>query len=302
MFTLSTSSLFYHARTIYLFTCDDLVAILLTNTASGSVLAMTDSALSQPMAAHDVFWRLPQMCLWIWVNLLFFNLSNQSQPGAMLEDGQNKPWRPLPSKRITFKASRNWGLVVSLVAITGSTVLGGTVWSIALQILTFFYNDLNGGEHWLSRNPLNASGYLCFALGAMDVAARSLSHQYSNQALKWLGSTWIIIASTIHIQDLYDQAGDRMKNRKTLPLVWGDATARGTAALFVFAWSTVMPATFQSRCGSIPALLLGATVALRLMMNGVKDVRHDKRTFIYWNLWIISIHMLPFWAQFERAG
>jgi hypothetical protein len=41
--------------------------------------------------------------------------------------------------------------------------------------------------------------------------------------------------STLHMQDMYDQAGDSLRDRRTLPLVVGDSSAR---------WMTIVPMLF----------------------------------------------------------
>lgn len=55
-----------------------------------------------PNATTTVFLtRLPLMLTYTWFNLLAFTIDNQCHPGAVSEDALNKPWRPIPAKRIT---------------------------------------------------------------------------------------------------------------------------------------------------------------------------------------------------------
>lgn len=292
----------YMLVTLYLFTHDDLVPILLTNTFCGSTLALTNAFLEQPRMLHDVVSRVPIVSSWIWINLLVFNLSNQSQPGAIREDSSNKPWRPLPAGRISLRQMRNLRIKVSLVAIVFSCAFGGIYQTFCLHLLTVGYNDLAGGEHWISRNLLNAAGYLSFMIGAMEVAVGVQGLQYTATGWRWLCWTMAIIASTMHIQDLYDQEGDKARGRKTIPLVFGDLIARCTVALFVVFWSLVAPTLWWSDIWAIvTSMTLGIVVALRLLRNFHGDVAHDKVTFVCWNMWIISIHMLPLWNHFPRA-
>ena len=132
----------------------------------------------------------------------------------------------------------------------------------------------------------------------MQVARGSQHFDLSNAGLKWLGWTSAIITCTIHIQDLYDQEGDKLRNRKTIPLVFGHAFARYSIAIPVAVWSFVTPAFWRlSIFGFLPPVTLGIIIPVRLLRNEKGNVAYDKVTFVYWNAWLISIHMLPVWAQ-----
>ena len=119
------------------------------------------------------------MFFWVWINLLLFNVSNQSQPGAVLEDTENKPWRPIPAGRLSAKHARKYIGILHVVTIGISLMLGGVHPCLALHLLTFWYNDLGSGETWALRNFINAGGYLCFITGAMQVAIGSQYLEYS---------------------------------------------------------------------------------------------------------------------------
>lgn len=289
--------------TLYLFTCDDLITIVLTNTICGTALPLASGLLQQPASIGDLVIRVPLVSCWVWINLLLFNISNQSQPGAILEDSTNKPWRPLPAGCLNSGDVGSYKNAVCLSAFLISFAFGGTYPSFCLQILTFWYNDLSGGEHWSLRNLINAGGYLCFIVGAMQVAVGVQVLHYSNIGWEWLCCTSVIVASTMHIQDIYDQEGDKLRGRKTVPLVFGDATARYAVIFPVLVFSFLAPAFWMSTFFSfLPSAILGITIAIRLIKNVRGVLAHDKRTFIYWSCWVISIHMLPLWAQLSAFG
>lgn len=298
MYRVCAHKILYSLKTLYIFTADDFISIVLPNTTCGIALPLAGGILQQPSLVCDIIPRIPLVLSWVWANLLFFNMSNQSQPGAVLEDATNKPWRPIASGRISAQHVQYYISATRLVLFGMSLALGGTYPSLLLQFLTFWYNDLNGGEEWIFRNFLNAGGYLCFTIGAMQVAIGTQNFQFSNRGLKWLCWTSAIISCTMHIQDLYDQEGDKLRNRRTIPLVFGDSIARYSIALPVVLWSLVAPAFWTSSLfGFLPSVTLGATVSMRLLRKAKPDVAHDKVTFVYWSAWIISIHMLPVWAQ-----
>ena len=284
------------SRALYLFTVDDLVSIVIPNTVCGSLLPLAGKLVREPVVTRDIIARVPLVLSWVWCNLLFFNISNQSQPGAILEDNLNKPWRPIASGLVRLQSVKYYIHAVRLALFFLSLALRTTLPTVCIQLLTLWYNEFQGGEGWISRNMLNAGGYLCFMVGSMQIAMGS-EVGFSNVGLRWLGWTWIVISSTMHIQDLYDQAGDRARDRRTIPLVFGDMNARYSLALFVILWSFVAPTLWGvSIAGGLPSAVMGLIISIRLLTKGNRNVSYDKRTFVYWIAWLISINVLPLWA------
>ena len=79
-------------------------------------------------------------------------------------------------------------------------------------------------DHYLVRNLINATGFMCYHSGSARVAA----HPYSlntTMRYQWSFIVGAIIFSTLQMQDMSDQAGDAHRNRGTLPLLWSDAVA-----------------------------------------------------------------------------
>lgn len=288
----------FHLHTLYLFTIDDFISIVIPNATCGITLPLASGLLQRPASVRDIIPEVPLVVFWVWTNLLLFNMCNQTRPGAILEDSVNKPWRPMVSGRISAQ-SVQYHIVVTRLGLIGiSLALGGIVPCVVLQLLTFWYNDLDGGETWFLRNCINAGGYLCFIIGGMQVAMRSQILNLSDGGVTWFIWTSAIIALTMHTQDLYDQEGDKLRNRKTIPLVFGDYFARCSIALPTVVWSLIAPTFWTSSLvGFLPSVALGTIVTMRLFKKGEPDIQYDRRTFICWNAWIISIHMLPVWTQ-----
>ena len=104
---------------------------------------------------------------WVWLNLLSFDVSNQgAQPD---EDRINKPWRPIPSGRISQEDARILRGVLLVACLVLSSKLGVFPAGLVLSIATFCHNELRFDNHWLTRALCNAIGYTCFNAGASGV-------------------------------------------------------------------------------------------------------------------------------------
>ena len=282
-------------KILYLFTASDLISTMLPNIVYGITLPLSSHLLRIPATPLIALRRLPLTILWVWCNLLLFDMSNQSQPESVREDQTNKPWRPIPSDLLSIRDTRKYARLVKLGVLGLSLSFNGGFYpTVVLLVLTYLYNDLKGSEHWLPRNMLNAGGYLSFAIGAMEVAVGFEHLEFTNKGWRWMIWTSVIISCTVHIQDIYDQRGDNLRRRRTIPLVFGDAIARYSIVFFVTLWST-FSATYwpYSRFGFILTVYLGGVVIARLMRNVNKNLSYDKKTFVYWTVWLISIQLLP---------
>ncbi|KAL8696832.1 MAG: hypothetical protein Q9224_002596 [Gallowayella concinna] len=246
--------------------------------------------------------RSPLVGLWVWVNLLLFNVSNQRRLEAIQEDSKNKPWRPLPAGRLKSNEARTLVIFLHPVVALLSYQLGSIQPCLMLQFLTFLYNDLGAGDTWILRNVVNAGGFLSFIAGAVQVAVGPGHHEYCQKTVPWMLMLGAIIASTMHIQDLYDQEGDQLRCRKTIPLVFGDTSARYSVVFPVIFWSLYAPRFWKvDTVGYLPSTALGLLTIRRLLDKRTRNVASDKSTFKIWNLWIITLYLLPvFSAMFQN--
>lgn len=283
---------FNHFYTLHLFTASDLKTILLPETAFAIF-----SSLSGPFLLTDNFSqappllpRIPLIILWIWVNLLPFNISNQRRQSAVLEDKANKPWRPIPSGRISSSHAKWLMLVCYCVALIVSISLDCAVPCLTLMALGWIYNDLGGADYsCLARNLINAAGFTCFASGATIVASGRLV--LNSAAYKWFAMIAAIIISSVQMQDIPDQEGDSIRGRNTVPLVIGDRKSRWTVAAPVAFWSISAPAFWEvSFMGFGMPLMLGAIIIKRIMVDCT--AREDELTFKIWNAWMMSLYLL----------
>lgn len=134
------------------------------------------------------------------------------------------------------------------------------------------------------RNLIPASGFVCFASGAMEVTygdrVRLSVHSVPGRWLAFIGA---VVLSSVHSQDMYDQAGDGMRGRRTMPLVIEDWPSRLLIAVKNPFWSCLGLWLWQmSVLASIPCLILGAAVSART--TRLETVPDD---------WLVSLYSLP---------
>jgi 4-hydroxybenzoate polyprenyltransferase len=300
----SSQPWYFHAYSIWLFTFSDLKTIVIPKTVFGvlnaTAISLSLSSSHELPSPIDIIIRLPLVAFWAWMNLLPFTIDNQRQPASILEDSNNKPWRTLPSKRMTPTQAKCIMLVFYPLACLASVWLGGLRQCLCLIILGFCYNDLNFADcSWVSRNLINGLGFCCFASGAYEVALRmplSLEHRW---IIEWLGIIAGIVFSTVQTQDMYDQRGDSQRGRKTMPLEIGDGPARWITAVAMGVWTTFCPVywgllDWRGLCVGA----LGLAVAFRTLL--MRDIVADKRTFRIWNLWMACLYALPLVAMSRR--
>jgi 4-hydroxybenzoate polyprenyltransferase len=239
--------------------------------------------------------RLPLMFAYTWFNLLGFTVNNQRHPGSVAEDKLNKPWRPIAAGRLTPSQAHTLGVLSIPTAMAISAFVGGgVVQSALLAIFGTIYNDFGGGDgHWLIRNLLNAAGFTSFASGTLEVA---LQTSLPRSIIHWIFLIALVVGTSVHVQDMYDQPGDAAAGRRTLPLVIGDDMARWSIAGVVTAWSILCPLYWSSNMvGYLIPLGLGIWVSWRSLTR--RTVKEDRTTFRIYNAWLVALYALPMTYQ-----
>ena len=289
----------FHGRTLWLFTFSDFKTILIPSFVFGIANALAAHAYQLPVLYHvnstDLFRKSPFVLLWIWLNLLPFNINNQRTSSAIAEDTINKPWRPIPSGRLSSDQAKYIMLSFYIFAQLFSLFIsGGLRQGICLLFLGIWYNNLGGADgHYLIRNSTNALGFLCFISGAMEVAlGTSLPLSGSSRMVNWFGVIAGIVLTTVHTQDMYDQEGDALRRRSTVPLDLGDATARWTIAVPMVAWGTLCP-MFWGANFAAHALSLAMATSVGIRSVAYRNVSSDRKTFLIWNIWLSFVYILP---------
>lgn len=113
--------------TLWLFTESDLVTFVLPNTLFGicgglSGLLTTPASIDPSIrradkTAHQILLRIPHVAAFNWLNLFIFDIANQRLPASVADDSLNKPWRPLPAKRISPAAAQKLLLLTITIVL-----------------------------------------------------------------------------------------------------------------------------------------------------------------------------------------
>ncbi|KAL8687374.1 MAG: hypothetical protein Q9218_006435 [Villophora microphyllina] len=291
----TTRGIWYHLYSLWLFTFSDLKTIVIPKTIFAVATLCSGRSLTKDArpGALGIVGAVPLALLWNWLNLLPLAMSNQCDTTSAVEDKLNKPWRPIPAGRLTVEETRVFRIVAYVVAITTSITLGGFPEAVALVVEGWMYNALNGANgSLLARNMLCAVGYMTFASGSARAACLRVGTELREDSILWFILLAGMIATSIQFQDLYDQKGDAVRRRRTVPLVAGDRIARLTIAVPTAAWSWIGPRYWKlSLPGFILPAVLGAIIILRLYWY--RRASEDKRSFIIWNAWVMSMYFLP---------
>ena len=293
-------NLLYHLNTLWLFTQSDLKSMIYPNIILSVVCGVSRADLS-PGQSTDLTYiisNIPYVFAWLWLNLLLFNLANQRLPSSIMEDSINKPWRPIPSGRIGANQARILLFIMIPLVLLVSVALGTVTQALALMALTWTYNDLAGADNsFVMRNLLNALGMSVFSAGAI-IVARGSPPGLTEATTQWVAFIGLVVATTVHVQDMKDQEGDAVRERRTLPLVMGDGFARWTIAGFVMGWSLAAPTFWSvSVLGYVLTVAIGATITFRILW--LRKVEADKDTWTCWCLWMVSLYLLPLWLNFS---
>ncbi|KAI1384891.1 UbiA prenyltransferase family-domain-containing protein [Hypoxylon trugodes] len=292
----SRCSMPMYIRTIWLFTYSDMKTIVFPQSIFGVMTAYAASVLDQPTASHGalswVLVRYPLALFWTWSNLLPFDIFNQLSEDAIEEDRINKPWRPLPSGIVDRERATTLMLRHYIFAIIVSSSIGGLHQSLFLVLLGTWYNAGGGADRsFVIRNLINAAGILSFASGAMEVALGT-PLLVTETSAQWIGILASVIFTTIQTQDLYDTEGDACRGRKTMPLVIGDSPTRWWTAVIVLMFSILCPLFWSlGQLACVLPLVFGVIIAVRTLTRRTPEA--DRRTFQFYNVWMVSIYSLP---------
>jgi 4-hydroxybenzoate polyprenyltransferase len=291
----------YHIYTLYLFTADQFIDSVTPATAFAIMAAMSGQALNLPVLdTKSILGRIPLVALWVWVAVLQFCIHNQRGQDSIEEDGINKPWRPLPSNRITSNQAANLLMATQLVACLLSYRLGVLTIYVVYCALLFVYNDFGGADHsGIARNFLCATGFTCYFTGALEIALGP-DASMSRQALTWAFMiTTGVLTTTFHAQEFRDEAGDRARGRRTLVTEIGRVPAFWTLIVIVPLWSLYLPLWFF-RTGWMAAAspVTAGTCLLACIMKAMANPSHklDRQMYKLWSVWMFSLCPLPLMA------
>lgn len=191
--------------------------------------------------------------LWVFVSLSVYILNGVMD---VEEDRINKSSRPVASGKLTVRQAAGTACALAVVGVTGSLALGGLIAASALAalVLGWLYS---GPPFYLKRWPLGWAAIAILAAlitynagymingGGRDRTPLLL---FAVMMALWMG----LVGQT---KDLSDIEGDKEAGRRSVPVVWGEDTARvvysGVAlcigggyvlSAVVFATSSLVPA------------------------------------------------------------
>lgn len=228
----------YHLHTLLLFTYDQFFDTIIPGTMFGLLTTLSGPALSLPaQPTWTVFLRVPVIFAWLWIIILQFCLQNQCSEGSWKEDAINKPWRPIPSQRITLANAKKLLTVTQLLAAAFSWYLDVSPPFLVWSALSILYNDLGGSDlNGTVRNMFCGGFFTCSFGGALLIALNG--DKMSRAAGHWTFLVcWCILMTTIQTQEFRDELGDKQRARRTLVTELGRVRALWTVYVAVTFWS-----------------------------------------------------------------
>lgn len=296
----SWACLYLNPKTLFLFTSDQVLDTVIPGTAFGTLAALSGSTLALPeQHLANILWRIPAVAFWLWLVILQFCVQNQRSSSSVAEDAINKPWRPIPSGRMTSEQANKLLFGVSIIATLVSYLLNVLPIFAVYVCLTTAYNDLGGGnKSGIVRNVFCGAGFSCYFSGALRIALGP--HRMSAAAWQWtLTTTFGVLASTIQTQEFRDEVGDKARGRRTLVTELGRERAFWTVFATVAFWSVYMPLRFFQGgwvTALLPVLLGGTLLVTAAQAYRSGDGVLDRKLYKMWCLWMFGFCPLPLLA------
>ncbi|KAI8633820.1 UbiA prenyltransferase family-domain-containing protein [Xylariaceae sp. FL1651] len=283
---------------IWEFTESNFDTFVVPNTAFGVLGAfaapiLTEGFQQQPTAL-EILWRFPLALAFNWYSVLIFDLANQRSPESIQEDLLNKPWRPIPTGKVTASQARRSMLVAIPLVLLFNYLLGVWRQGLFILVITWLYNDIRGGDE-IVRDLIISIAYGMFNSASLEIAVGG--GEYTDISISRGGIIWTaiisgVILTTMQVQDLKDQAGDRTRGRQTIALWLGDRFSRISIAFFICFWSVACLFFWDPRpYGYVIPAVSGAVTAYRVLFK--KTPREDAATWRWWCFWTITLYLLP---------
>ncbi|KAI1139362.1 UbiA prenyltransferase family-domain-containing protein [Hypoxylon sp. FL0543] len=293
----------FHMKTIFLFTKSDIKTVLIPQSVFALSMVYSqrrlEDTLAQPFNSSQTTSRLIYMMVWIYLHLLVEDITNQRKPKSVLEDKINRPWRPIPAGRLTAAEARSILRIAVFLSLATSFVLNTWMTSVSLMTAIWLYNDLdchNAGP-WL-RNGLNVAGMTCFGRGAVTVLLGGHIGGETEKTLRnWHVLMGAVIQTTVHAQDFADIAGDKARNRKTMPLLYCEALSRWTVAVPVPVWSFICLNFWHVDSWVVQGVLLGIAGNIAVLVTVKWGKQCDEWAWRLWCLWVTVLYLLPLFSS-----
>ncbi|KAG5718710.1 Digeranylgeranylglyceryl phosphate synthase [Termitomyces sp. T112] len=275
-----------HIYTLILFSWSDYKTIFLPITAFACATAPVQSLSN-----------LIQGCIWIWIHLILCNVSNQAR--AKEEDEINRPWRPLPSGRITIGQAFTLRWVMVVFCIVWSAAYGAEMILVTLGLVatTLFHDDAGFSNHPVGKNLCNVGGYTTIEVGATRIMANQGS--LDSISIQAILLSALVIFTTIQAQDFPDVEGDSAIKRVTFP-IYAPEFSRLFTLTVISLWSLLLCWLWDIECFiAVPYVSLGIYVGSRYYF--LRTQTADRYSYIIFNAWLMFSHLLSFQARMDIA-
>lgn len=281
---------------VWEFTRSNFHTFVIPNTAFGILGAFVPMFAvvgpNRSPSVAEILLRIPAVIGFNWCNVLVFDLANQRSAESIQEDLLNKPWRPIPTGKITADQTRRALLLLVPASMWLNYALGVWGLGVLIPILSYLYNDLKGGDE-LIRDPIISIAYGIANSASLKIATGG---HITPEALRWIIMISGVILTTMQVQDLKDKAGDRSRGRRTIALFVGDSFSRIFIAFFVIFWSLMCTGFWGL---GLVALTLPGTFGLIVIYRVLRKRTplDDSRTWLWWCIWTVALYLLPLFTM-----
>lgn len=226
--------------------------------------------------------------LYFWLFIYASSLLNQIT--GVAEDRLNKPFRPLVTGDSSYRGAQVRLAVVSVAFPALGWLMGVLLWALLWQLLYTLHYGWGWHRHWLGKNLLIALGVV-----AQLAAAWQMVTPITAPVWQWIATMSALTFLIIGVQDLRDVAGDRLLERRTMPIVLGDLRCRvllgvGCLALLpVTHLVLVAPAGLHWWTVAVDVVLAGFSVLLATRVLLLRTPAQDHRTQRVVELWYTSV-------------
>lgn len=211
-----------------------------------------------------------------------------NQITGVAEDRVNKPWRLVPSGRLSLRQMwARWFVYVALF-LTIAAVLGVLPWALAWLFVLANYNFGSATDRWYMKDLWMGLGMVTLMAAAWQLVA-----PLDGASWRWIATLSLFVFLLVPMQDLRDIEGDRTRGRRTFPLAFGELACRRFLSLCFLA----MPVLFffmlrgaRSPLGAaIAGLVIGAWAwGLGWRVWFRRDPRADHDTYQAFCWWFVA--------------
>jgi hypothetical protein len=136
-------------KNLWLFTQDDFATFIFPNTIFGVCCALAGPPFVTflPLSYSAILLRIPFVIIFNRTNLFIFDLANQRLWESVQEDKFNKPWRPIPSGRMTrSEVTKAMQIAIPSVLAFNHYCLSAGAEKACIIVGCWVYNDLKASD------------------------------------------------------------------------------------------------------------------------------------------------------------